>query len=110
MKRINNEHKQHLLNPEGKRTQNQNQRLAEAIQIGSEAEIEARDIKVNMEGQSRTLQHANDNVHRINGNLTQGSNLIDAMRKHEMRNKLLLLCIILILILGVVILGFFMLK
>jgi hypothetical protein len=85
--RINNEHKQHLLNPAGKRMNNQNRLLDDAIKIGSEAEIDARDIKIDLERQSRQLEGTGNNVHRIHGNLSAGNKLIDAMMRHEMRNK-----------------------
>ena len=64
--------------------------LEEAIRIGNEAELEARDIKINLDGQSRQLQNANDNVFRMNGELTIGSRLINKMKWHQTKNKLLI--------------------
>ena len=85
--RINNEHKQHLLNPTGNRLNNQNRLLDDAIKIGSEAEIDARDIKIDLDRQNRQLEQTNTNVHRIHGNLSAGNKLVDTMLRHEMRNK-----------------------
>jgi hypothetical protein len=106
---INNEHKKHLLNPEGSKLSRQNNRLHEAIQIGSEAEIEARDIKLNLEGQTRQLEDIDGNVHRLQGNLSMSNRMIDVMRRHEMKSKMLLYCVIITLILGVLIIGYFVL-
>mmetsp|Transcript_5632 Transcript_5632/g.6641 ORF Transcript_5632/g.6641 Transcript_5632/m.6641 type:complete len:97 (+) Transcript_5632:353-643(+) len=92
---VNNEHQRFLLNPETKKIQEQNDKLQEAIQIGYQAEQDARDIELNLDGQSRQLQHAHDNVHRIGANLSAGSRVIDAMRKHEMFNKVVLCVVIL---------------
>ena len=91
MRRINNDHKQFLLKQGDQRLANQNKRLQDAIAIGSEAEVEARDIKINLEGQTRQLEGTRDNVNRINGHLAQGSRLIDVMRRHEMKNKIILM-------------------
>lgn len=89
---------------------NQNRLLDDAIKIGSEAEIDARDIKIDLERQSRQLEGTGNNVHRIHGNLSAGNKLIDAMMRHEMRNKWLLYCIIASLIVAALILGYFMLT
>ncbi len=90
-KKINNEHKQHLLNAGGQRVKNQNDHLHDAIMIGSEAEIEAKDIKLNLEGQGNQLEGTRNNIYRINRNLTAGSRLIDAMKRHETKNKMILI-------------------
>ena len=83
--------------------------MQEAIRIGSEAEVEARDIKLNLEGQSRQLEDIDDDVHRIDGNLTQSNRMLDLMRRHELKSRLLLYCVMITIIIGGLILGYFIL-
>ena len=100
------DHKQHLLKPEGMRMQRQNHDLEEAVKIGEEAELEARDIKINLDHNARNLDHARDNVRRINGNLSVGNRLIDTMRRHEFKNKMIIYCVFVILIIAALIIGY----
>ena len=87
---VNNEHQRFLLNGEYQKVQQQNEKLQEAIKIGSEAEVEARDIILNLDHQNRGLENMTQNVNRINGNLTKGNMLINTMRRHEMTTKIIM--------------------
>ena len=91
MRKINNTQKQHLLNNGNKQLFKQNQSLEDAVRIGEEAEIEARDIKLNLEGHTSQLESIGNNVGRLNGHLSKGAKLIDTMRRHEMKNKVILI-------------------
>ncbi len=89
--RINNDGKQQLLNSGNSAMAKQNMKLEEAVRFGEEAEVQARDIKVDLEGQTSKLENMGRNIGGINRNLHQGSKLIDIMKRHEMKNKLLIL-------------------
>ena len=101
---------QHLLNAQNNHMNGQNNKLKDAVMFAEQAELDARDIKVNLDRNARSLQNANDNVHRINGELTKGSRLIDTMRRHEMKNRIILYCVIAILILAALIIGYVVLR
>mmetsp|Transcript_10966 Transcript_10966/g.9699 ORF Transcript_10966/g.9699 Transcript_10966/m.9699 type:complete len:92 (+) Transcript_10966:313-588(+) len=91
MRRINNEHKVQLLNNGSRKLLKQNQDLENAVRIGEEAEVEARDIKLNLENNTNQLAGIGNNVRRMNDQLSVGSKLIDVMKRHEMKNKFILL-------------------
>ena len=101
---------QHLLNAQNNHMNGQNNKLKDAVMFAEQAELDARDIKVNLDRNARSLQNANDNVHRINGELTKGSRLIDTMRRHEMKNRIILYCVIAILILAALVIGYVVLR
>ena len=101
---------QHLLNAQNNHMNDQNNKLKDAVMFAEQAELDARDIKVNLDRNARSLQNANDNVHRINGELTKGSRLIDTMRRHEMKNRIILYCVIAILILAALVIGYVVLR
>ena len=69
---------------------NNNGRLDDAIRVGAESEIVARDIKVGLHANSDTLNRANQNVHRIQGELGIADGLINIIARNEKRNTLIL--------------------
>ena len=80
-----------MLNQGNQKLLKQNQQLEDAVRFGAQAEIEARDIKLDLEGQSNQLENVGGNIGRLGGHLAAGSKLIDVMRRHETKNKLILL-------------------
>lgn len=79
-----------------------NQKLDEALSVGYAAETTAKDIKLGLHSNSEKLNRAGDNVHRINGQLSVSNRLIDVMQRHETKNKIIIYCVALVLILGIV--------
>ncbi|CAI2379089.1 unnamed protein product [Moneuplotes crassus] len=104
-----NEGKQTLLNSGNQALLKQNQKLQDAVRFGEEAEIQARDIKIDLEGQTAKLENVNRNIGGVNNNLHQGNKLIDVMKRHEMKNKLLLLCVCVTVVMGILICAYFIL-
>ena len=83
-----------------------NRKLQDAISVGYETENTAKDIKLGLHNNSDKLRRANDNVHRINGQLTLSNRLIDIMQAHENKNKLIIYCVGLVIIIAVLIVGY----
>ena len=81
--------------------------LEDAKRVGYEAENIAGDIKVNLAGQTDKIKKIHSNVHQISGNLTVSNRIMDAIKRGNMKNKLILYFVVLMLIASVALIIYF---
>jgi hypothetical protein len=67
-----------------------NNRLSQAIRVGSETENVARDIKLGLNSNSEKLNRASHNVGRVQTQLALSNKLVDIIRRNELRNRIVL--------------------
>ena len=67
-----------------------NQKLSDAIKIGSQADQDARDIKLGLSSQTDKLSKMSNNVVRTQYQLSISNRLIDTIWRNETKNKLIL--------------------
>jgi hypothetical protein len=78
---------------------NQNSKLNEALRVGNECEDMARDIKVNLGGQSETMKNKiMRNLRGIQGELTLSNRFMINIKKERMKNKILFYGVIVVLL------------
>lgn len=85
----------------------QNYRLGQAIRIGNEAEIIAKDTKIHLQADTEKLDRMHNNVRNINGELTMSDKLLNAIKKNESRNRIMLYTVVFIIFSAIVLLVVF---
>ena len=85
-----------------------NQKLSDAIKIGSQADQDARDIKLGLSSQTDKLSKMSNNVVRTQYQLSISNRLVDTIWRNETKNKLILYWVILSLIVGIGVLIYFL--
>mmetsp|Transcript_7771 Transcript_7771/g.7337 ORF Transcript_7771/g.7337 Transcript_7771/m.7337 type:complete len:106 (-) Transcript_7771:40-357(-) len=86
---------------------NSNNKLRNVVAIGEEAERVARDTKVNLHSNSDKLRNIQGNVNRVRTELTLSDRLINIIRRNETKNKIILYCIILFLLIAAIVIVYF---
>lgn len=77
---------------------NNNKKLDEALRVGNECEDMARDIKVNLGGQSETMKNKiMKNLRGINQELTLSNRWMLKIKKERLKNKMLIYAVLFIL-------------
>ena len=84
-----------------------NNKLRNAIIVGNETEIVARDTKINLHSNTDKLQGIQSNMGRVKRELTISDKLINIIKRNEQRNKIIIYCVILFLIIAVGIIVYF---
>ena len=75
--------------------------------MGSEADNMGRDIKVNLAGQTDQLRRASANTKVIGGELSISNRLLNQIRRSEMRNKIILYCVVIFLVVSIGLIVYF---
>ena len=81
--------------------------LNNAIKIGREAENTAADTKLNLQSNTEKLGKTRDKVFRLHGQLSQSNKLVDVIRRQEMKNKIIVYCVVLFLLIAIGIIAYF---
>ena len=85
----------------------QNRKLNNAIRVGNEAEIIAKDTKFNLAADTEKFIKIKDNIGRIDREVSLSDKLLDIIKKNETRNRCLLYTVAFIIILGILLLVYF---
>jgi len=82
-------------------------KLEEAKQVGFEMEDMARDIKFNLRSQSDKLENKTlKNLYGINNEMTTANRLVNLIKTHRFKNKLVLYGIIALLVASILFVGY----
>ena len=68
----------------------QNRKLHNAIRVGNEAEVVAKDTKVQLHADGEKMERMRRNIGNINGELKVSDKLLNIIKKNESRNSLIL--------------------
>ena len=72
----------------------QNKKLTHAIRVGREAEVVAKDTKVQLYSDTEKMEKLRVNVRNIDGELTISDKLLNIIKKNETRNSLILYTVV----------------
>ena len=104
-----NDHNRFLLGSENHKENKEISKLHDPSKIWSDAEVEARDIELNFNN-GRDLASEGRNIIEMNGVYHENNKSLSFFRKHEMVTRALLLWIIVMFLIGVLVIGYFILN
>ena len=67
-----------------------NKKLNNAIVVGYEAEVVAKDTKINLQGDSEKMVKMGDKLHRIDVDVGSSDKLVDIIKWNEQKNSIIL--------------------